>query len=144
RRHHRAPVAPSESGPAAAAAVPHFTFSHGRLGHLSTYRKPLDPNGQALHTAAAMSHPDTALDQLGAPTAARATPTDRVRVLVADPDPLARRALTDALREDGGFLVIGQAADAVEAVELARHYRPDLVLLAAHLPNVDAIAICER
>ena len=99
-----------------------------------------------------MSQVDTAPDQIVSIAASRrdgnvvsiGVQSERARVLVADPDPLARRALTDAVREDGGFLVIGQAADAVEAVELACHYRPDLVLLAAHLPNADAIAICER
>jgi two-component system, NarL family, response regulator LiaR len=69
---------------------------------------------------------------------------DRPRVLVADPDRLARRALTDALRADGGFAVIGQASDGVEAVELACHYRPDVVLVATSLTGLDAIATCER
>jgi NarL family two-component system response regulator LiaR len=115
-------------------------------------KKGLDPNGHAVHTDPHMSQVDIAPDQIVSLatsrrndlTVATGVPTDRTRVLVADPDPLARRALTDALREDGGFLVIGQAADAVETVELACHYRPELVLLAAHLPNADAIAICER
>ena len=70
--------------------------------------------------------------------------TDRPRVLVADPDRLARRALTDSLRTDGGFAVIGQASDGVEAVELACHYRPDIVLIATSLTGLDAIAACER
>jgi DNA-binding NarL/FixJ family response regulator len=69
---------------------------------------------------------------------------DRPRVLVADPDRLARRALTDSLRADGGFAVIGQASDGVEAVELACHYRPDIVLIATSLTGLDAIAACER
>jgi len=70
--------------------------------------------------------------------------TERPRVLVADPDRLARRALTDSLRTDGGFAVIGQASDGVEAVELACHYRPDLVLVATSLTGLDAVAVCER
>jgi DNA-binding NarL/FixJ family response regulator len=70
--------------------------------------------------------------------------TERPRVLVADPDRLARRALTDSLRSDGGFAVIGQASDGVEAVELACHYRPDLVLVATSLTGLDAVAVCER
>jgi two-component system, NarL family, response regulator LiaR len=69
---------------------------------------------------------------------------DRPRVLVADPDRLARRALTDSLRADGGFAVIGQASDGVEAVELACHYRPDIVLIATSLTGLDAIVACER
>ena len=70
--------------------------------------------------------------------------TDRPRVLVADPDRLARRALTDSLRSDGGFAVIGQASDGVEAVELACHYRPDIVLVATSLTGLDAVSVCER
>jgi NarL family two-component system response regulator LiaR len=69
---------------------------------------------------------------------------ERVRVLVVDPDPLARRALADSLRAAGAFVVIGQAADGVEAVELARHYSPQVVLLATHLPRVDSVTVCER
>jgi len=74
----------------------------------------------------------------------RATSVERVRLLIADPDPLARRALTDALRADGAFTIVGQAASAVETVELARHYRPALLLLATAVPDVDAVAVCER
>ena len=69
---------------------------------------------------------------------------DRPRVLVADADQLARRALTDSLRSDGAFSVIGQASDGVEVVELARHYRPDIVLLATGLPGLDAIDACAQ
>ena len=75
---------------------------------------------------------------------AASKPTDRTRVLVADPDQLARRALTDSLRAGGAFTVIAQASDGVEAVELARHYRPDIVLIATSLSGLDAAATCEQ
>ena len=75
---------------------------------------------------------------------AASKPTDRTRVLVADPDQLARRALTDSLRAGGAFTVIAQASDGVEAVELARHYRPDVVLIATSLSGLDAAATCEQ
>jgi NarL family two-component system response regulator LiaR len=75
---------------------------------------------------------------------AASKPTDRTRVLVADPDQLARRALTDSLRAGGAFTVIAQASDGVEAVELARHYRPDVVLIATSLGGLDAVATCEQ
>jgi two-component system, NarL family, response regulator LiaR len=85
--------------------------------------------------------PSTVNDDASSKVDSRAT---RSRILVVDPDPLARRALADSLRADGGFIVIGQAAEGVEAVELARHYSPDIVLLATHLPRVDAVTVCER
>jgi DNA-binding NarL/FixJ family response regulator len=98
------------------------------MSHLDTEYELLAPN-------------DTAGDTIAAVTPG-ARP--RIRILVADPDPLARRALTDSLREDPRFFVIGQAADAIETIELARHYSPALVLLASHLPGGDAVAVCER
>jgi NarL family two-component system response regulator LiaR len=98
-----------------------------------------------------MSQLDTDFDALGlgdreggAILTAPREATERIRILVADPDPLARRALTDALRTDPRFFVIAQASTGVEALELTRHYTPAIVLVASHLPGVDAVAVCER
>ena len=90
-------------------------------------------------------HLDLAGDSVNAAIAAATCEVaERIRILVADPDPLARRALADSLREDSRFFVIGQASNGVEAFELTRHYSPALVLLAAHLPGIDAVSLCER
>src|SRR5579864_8366299 len=99
-----------------------------------------------------MNQIDTQFDQLGLDgdcesgtiATARLHGAERIRILVADPDPLARRALADSLRNDPRFFVIGQASSGVEAFELTRHYTPALVLLAAHLPGMDSVALCER
>ena len=69
---------------------------------------------------------------------------DRLRLIIADPDPLARRAIRDSLRRDGGFLVSAEAKDGVEAIELAVHYRPELVLMEVALPGIDGIAACRE
>jgi DNA-binding NarL/FixJ family response regulator len=55
-------------------------------------------------------------------------------VLVADGDGLARRMMREALRQTGGIAVIAAAHEARETLELARHYRPDILLLDAALP----------
>jgi two-component system, NarL family, response regulator LiaR len=62
------------------------------------------------------------------------------RVLIVDPDPLARRVIRDALQGKHRFVVPATAGDGVEAVELARYYRPELALLEIALPRVDGIA----
>ena len=56
-----------------------------------------------------------------------------VRVLIADGDVLARNAIRDALRA-AGLCVVGQAADASHAVDLASRCCADVVLLDAGLP----------
>ncbi len=54
---------------------------------------------------------------------------ERIRVLIADPDGLARRMISNALRKTTDMTVIACIADAREALELTRHYRPDVLVL---------------
>jgi len=74
------------------------------------------------------------------------TGEERLRVLIADDDPLARQLVREALQL-AGLIVIGGAADGREAVELARHYKPDVVLMDVVMPVMDGIEatrlICE-
>ena len=58
----------------------------------------------------------------------------RVRVLIADQDALARRMMQDVLHDVAGLVVIAGAADARQAVELARHYEPEVLLVDIALP----------
>ena len=53
----------------------------------------------------------------------------RVRVLVADGDGLARRMMSDTLRQADRLVVIAAARDKKETVELACHYRPDVLVM---------------
>lgn len=65
----------------------------------------------------------------------------RLRVLIADHDALARRMMHGVL-QDAGLVVIGDARDGREAVELARHYQPEVLLIDLALPpsgGVDVI-----
>lgn len=67
----------------------------------------------------------------------------RLRVLIADDDPMTRRMLTDALRR-GEIDVVGEAADGEEAFELATELEPDLVLMDVVMPGVDGITATRR
>jgi DNA-binding NarL/FixJ family response regulator len=77
-------------------------------------------------------------------TAASAKRAKRARIIIADGDPLARRAIRDGFDDATDFVVVAEATDGVEATELAAHYRPALVLLEATLPRIDGIAAMER
>ena len=62
-----------------------------------------------------------------------------MRVIVADDDALVRRVLRDVLQH-AGIVVIAEANGGREAVELALHYKPDVVLMDLLMPGTDGIA----
>ncbi len=59
-------------------------------------------------------------------------------VLTVEDNPITRTELRLVL-EDAGFEVVADARDGVEAVELAREHRPDLILLDLGLPRLDGV-----
>jgi DNA-binding NarL/FixJ family response regulator len=65
------------------------------------------------------------------------------RAVVADDKGPARRALSDALRR-AGIVVVAEAFDGTEAVELARYHEPDLVVIDIGVSGLDAIAATRR
>src|ERR1700710_2122913 len=77
------------------------------------------------------------------PEEAGARSDETLRVIVADDDPLARRVVRDAL-EAGGIVVIAEAANGREAVELSLYYKPDVVLMDLVMPEVDGIQATRR
>jgi two-component system nitrate/nitrite response regulator NarL len=62
-----------------------------------------------------------------------------IRLLVVDDHTLFRRGLVALLDADDGLQVVGEAADAAEAVRKAQSLLPDLVLLDNHLPGATGI-----
>lgn len=59
----------------------------------------------------------------------RSAVSERIRVLIVDSDGMARRMVSGALQETAGMAVIASVADGGEALELTRHYRPDVLLV---------------
>ena len=66
-----------------------------------------------------------------------------LRTLVTDDDPLVRRLIRDTLQR-ANVTVIAEAATGREAVELALHYRPDVVVMDYLMPDMNGIEATRR
>jgi two-component system nitrate/nitrite response regulator NarL len=64
-----------------------------------------------------------------------------IRIVVVDDHTLFRRGLTALLSRDVQFQVVGDAADAGEALRRVTELQPDLVLLDNHLPGVNGVDV---
>jgi NarL family two-component system response regulator LiaR len=65
--------------------------------------------------------------------------TEPLRAIVADDDAFARRMIKDAL-QGAGIVVIAEAQNGREAVELTLFYRPSIVVMDVVMPGMDGIA----
>jgi two-component system LytT family response regulator len=66
-----------------------------------------------------------------------------IRALVVDDEPLARRNVTVLLRGDPVVGAIEECASGVEAIEVIRRWKPDLVFLDVQMPECDGFDVLE-
>jgi DNA-binding NarL/FixJ family response regulator len=66
-----------------------------------------------------------------------------MRVIVADDDPFARRMIKESLQR-AGIVVVAEAHNGQQAVELALFYRPDVVLMDVVMPELDGVSATRR
>lgn len=68
----------------------------------------------------------------------------RVRTLIVEDEPLARRSLRDLSSEDSSLEIIGEAVNGREAVRMIDELRPDLVLLDIQMPELSGLEVLDR
>jgi two-component system LytT family response regulator len=68
----------------------------------------------------------------------------RIRVVIVDDEPLARRGIRQLLAAHPDVEVAGEARDGPEAVRVLREVAPDLVFLDVQMPEMDGFAVLRR
>jgi EAL domain-containing protein (putative c-di-GMP-specific phosphodiesterase class I)/AmiR/NasT family two-component response regulator len=59
----------------------------------------------------------------------------RIRVMIAEDEPSVRDALAALIRSEPDLDLVAAAGDAVQAIDLARRFRPDVVVLDVKMPG---------
>lgn len=65
----------------------------------------------------------------------------RVRVIIVDDEPLARRGIRQLVALHPGFVVVGECRNGREALHLLDKVSPDLVFLDVQMPELDGFGV---
>ncbi|HEX6446771.1 MAG TPA: response regulator transcription factor [Streptosporangiales bacterium] len=66
------------------------------------------------------------------------------RVVIADDQEMVRTGFRMILGAQGDIDVVGEAADGVQAIEIARRERPDVVLCDIRMPRLDGLEVTRQ
>ena len=67
----------------------------------------------------------------------------RIRILLVDDHPVVRKGISSCLARQEHLLIVGEAADGLEAVAKAKELLPDIVLLDIDLPQMSGLVVAE-
>jgi len=72
------------------------------------------------------------------------TARPEIRILLVDDQPLFRRAIATLVGDQPGLVVVGEADNGVQGLEMARDLRPDVVLLDVEMPVMNGVEATRR
>jgi len=68
----------------------------------------------------------------------------QLTALIIDDEPLARQELQYLLDAAGGVTVLAQGTNGIEAVDLIRTHKPDVIFLDVRMPGLDGFAVLKK
>src|SRR6185503_18834073 len=66
---------------------------------------------------------------------------NKIRVLVADDHPIVRQGVIANVKPQPDMLVVAEAGDGLEALQLIKEHTPDVVLLDLRMPGMDGLDV---
>jgi two-component system nitrate/nitrite response regulator NarL len=66
------------------------------------------------------------------------------RILIVDDEPQIRDILRKIIDRHENWIVCGEAADGLQAIDKAAELKPDLILLDISMPNLDGLSALPR
>lgn len=70
--------------------------------------------------------------------------TTEIKILIADDHPVFLRGLTQLIREEARFNIIGEANDGMTAFEKIKQAEPDLVILDVSMPKMNGFELARK
>jgi DNA-binding NarL/FixJ family response regulator len=70
--------------------------------------------------------------------------TEKIRIALADDHPIFRDGLCRLLSLEEDFIVVAQANDGLQVLEVLRQYEPDILLLDLNMPGLSGLATLQR
>jgi two-component system LytT family response regulator len=67
----------------------------------------------------------------------------KIRTVIVDDEPLARRGIRSQLNEEKDFEIVSECRNGLEAVETIAEESPDLVFLDVQMPELDGFGVLE-
>jgi len=65
--------------------------------------------------------------------------TQDIRILIVDDHDIVREGQRALIETEPGMELVGEAKDGIEAVELAKRFQPDVILMDLHMPKKDGV-----
>ena len=65
---------------------------------------------------------------------------ERIRILIADDHSVVREGLVSLIKRKSGMVVVAEASNGREAVDLWKERRPDVTLLDLRMPELDGVS----
>lgn len=66
-------------------------------------------------------------------------PAESIKILIADDHPMMRQALRDILKRQSDFVIIGEASNGKEAIQMADTLSPRIVIMDISMPELNGL-----